>query len=86
MRFEEKSKFILKEQKQLLLKICSKWFDSVKVGVFVNFGVYSVPGFESEWFWCYWQCPDRIKESVVKFMQDNYPPGFTYQDFASQLT
>jgi len=68
-----------------LFKIWLKWYDNAKVGIFVNFGIYSVPGFESEWFWCYWKCPDRIKESVVKFMQDNFPPNFTYQDFASQL-
>src|SRR5688500_17810024 len=33
------------------------WFDEVKIGVFLHWGVYSVPGFggSSEWFWAYWK-------------------------------
>jgi len=28
---------------------------------------------------------DRIQKRVLKFMADNYPPNFTYQDFASDF-
>ena len=62
-----------------------QWYDEAKVGIFIHFGVYAVPGFRSEWFWCYWQCPDRIHPTVVNFMKKNYRPGFTYQDFATDF-
>lgn len=56
------------------------WYDEVKFGIFVHWGVFSVPAFGSEWFWWYWkgaQNPD-----YVQFMIKNYPPGFSYADFA----
>ncbi|XP_060046753.1 plasma alpha-L-fucosidase [Erinaceus europaeus] len=60
------------------------WFDRAKFGIFVHWGVYSVPGFESEWFWWYWQ-KQKIPE-FVDFMKNNYPAGFKYEDFAPQFT
>lgn len=27
------------------------WFDEAKFGVFIHWGVFSVPSFGSEWFW-----------------------------------
>ncbi|VEN35087.1 unnamed protein product [Callosobruchus maculatus] len=32
-----------------------KWFDEAKVGIFLHWGVFSVPSFGSEWFWKYWK-------------------------------
>lgn len=32
-----------------------EWYDSAKIGIFIHWGVYSVPGCVSEWFWYYWQ-------------------------------
>jgi hypothetical protein len=32
-----------------------KWYDVAKVGIFLHWGVYSVPSFGSEWFWKYWK-------------------------------
>ena len=57
-----------------------KWFDEAKVGIFINWGVYTVPAYRSEWFWYYWQ--GTQEPDVVDFMNKNYPPGFTYADFA----
>lgn len=31
-----------------------QWYDEAKVGIFLHWGVYCVPGFGSEWFWAYW--------------------------------
>lgn len=28
-----------------------KWFDESKFGIFIHWGVYSVPSFGNEWFW-----------------------------------
>lgn len=27
------------------------WFDEAKFGIFIHWGVFSVPSFGSEWFW-----------------------------------
>lgn len=31
-----------------------KWYDEAKVGIFLHFGVYSVPSIGTEWFWTDW--------------------------------
>lgn len=62
------------------------WYDESKFGIFIVWGVYSVPGFESEWFWDYWKDPTNIRQNVVDFMKENYPPSFTYPDFAADFT
>ncbi|XP_075859027.1 plasma alpha-L-fucosidase isoform X2 [Microcebus murinus] len=60
------------------------WFDQAKFGIFVHWGVFSVPSFGSEWFWWYWQKEKRQK--YVNFMKDNYPSGFKYEDFGPLFT
>ena len=59
------------------------WYDQSKFGIFIHWGVFSVPSFYSEWFWWAWQ--GAKDPSVIKFMEDNYRPGFTYADFASSF-
>ena len=39
-----------------------------------------MPSFDSEWFWEHWK--RRKWENDIDFMEKNYPPGFTYADFA----
>ncbi len=56
------------------------WYDEAKFGIFMHWGVYSVPSFSSEWFWEDWKGSKEPK--VVEFMEKNYPPDFTYPDFA----
>ncbi|XP_005102602.1 plasma alpha-L-fucosidase [Aplysia californica] len=56
------------------------WYDEGKVGIFIHWGVFSVPGFGTEWFWYYWK--GYKDPAFVKFMKDNYKPDFTYADFA----
>ncbi|XP_064081743.1 alpha-L-fucosidase-like isoform X2 [Macrobrachium nipponense] len=60
------------------------WYDSVKIGIFIHWGVFSVPSFGGEWFWDHWQ--GSHSEKYVEFMEKNYRPGFTYADFAPQFT
>lgn len=31
------------------------WFDEAKFGIFIHWGVFSVPSFGSEWFWMTWK-------------------------------
>lgn len=59
------------------------WYDEAKIGIFMHWGVYSVPSFGSEWFWANW---DGNTTKYVQYMNKNYPPGFKYQDFGSQFT
>ncbi|CAH1794581.1 unnamed protein product, partial [Owenia fusiformis] len=60
------------------------WYDEAKFGIFINWGVYSVPSFGSEWFW--WNWKGRHAQAYVDFMKANYPPGFEYADFAPMFT
>ncbi|XP_011355897.1 tissue alpha-L-fucosidase isoform X1 [Pteropus medius] len=61
-----------------------EWFDKAKFGVFVHWGVYSVPSWGSEWFWWHWK--GQGAPQYQSFMQNNYPPDFSYADFAPQFT
>jgi alpha-L-fucosidase len=58
-----------------------KWYDDVKFGIFMHWGVYSVPSYQSEWFWFDWKGPKPSKD-VIEFMEANYRPDFAYADFA----
>ncbi|KAH9384963.1 hypothetical protein HPB48_026990 [Haemaphysalis longicornis] len=60
------------------------WYDEAKFGIFLHWGVFSVPSF---WGACLWYCWEFQKvPECVEFMKDNYRPGFSYQEFASQFT
>lgn len=60
------------------------WFDQAKFGVFVHWGVFSVPAWGSEWFWWHWK--GEGLPQYRRFMSDNYPPGFSYADFGPLFT
>lgn len=32
-----------------------QWYDDAKFGIFIHWGVFSVPSFGSEWFWNNWK-------------------------------
>lgn len=59
------------------------WYDEAKVGLFVHWGLYSVPAFYSEWFWWHWQMNGTA--AYLDFVARNYPPGFSYADFAPRF-
>ncbi|XP_074832489.1 tissue alpha-L-fucosidase [Carettochelys insculpta] len=61
-----------------------EWFDQAKVGVFVHWGVFSVPAYGSEWFWWHWQAERR--SDYERFMRQHYPPNTTYADLAGDFT
>ena len=60
------------------------WFDEAKVGIFIHWGVYSVPAYINAWFWKSWKSHDS--EAHAKFMEDFFKPGFSYQEFAPHFT
>jgi len=63
-----------------------QWYDDAKVGIFLHWGVFSSPSYgvgsssESAFLWLFWQ--QNVSE-IVQYIKDNYPPGFTYADFAA---
>uniref|UniRef100_A0A5S6QCI3 Putative alpha-L-fucosidase n=1 Tax=Trichuris muris TaxID=70415 RepID=A0A5S6QCI3_TRIMR len=62
-----------------------QWYDDAKFGIFMHWGVYSVPSYHSGvWFWYSWQVSKDPKD--VQFMRSNYKPDFEYADFASMFT
>ncbi len=62
------------------------WYDEAKFGIFMHWGVYSVPSFGryTTWFWWHWKGDHDVGE--IDFMKQNYRPGFTYADFGPQFT
>lgn len=59
------------------------WYDEGKFGIFIHWGVFSVPSFKSEWFWYYWKTGHK---DVVDFVKKNFRSDFTYADFAPDFT
>ncbi|KAL4226684.1 Tissue alpha-L-fucosidase [Mactra antiquata] len=60
------------------------WYDESKIGIFIHWGVFSVPSLLTEWFWHQWITEKN--PTAIKFMHDNYKPDWTYQDFAKEFT
>ncbi|KAF2884220.1 hypothetical protein ILUMI_21955 [Ignelater luminosus] len=66
-----------------------RWYDEAKVGIFLHWGVYAVPAFgdgkytSSEWFWNYWKGAKNPEH--ILFMMKNYPPNFSYPEFANDF-
>ena len=70
------------------------WYDEAKIGIFVHWGVFSVPAFQSEWFWYYWEGPRKDSSDdeekpknnkFEKFIQQTEKPGFAYADYAHRF-
>ncbi|KAJ8318677.1 hypothetical protein KUTeg_003768 [Tegillarca granosa] len=60
------------------------WYDEAKIGIYVHWGVFSVPAYGTEWVWWLWK--GQKEPGVVDFMEKNYKPGFTYADFGKMFT
>ncbi len=63
------------------------WFDESKFGIFIHWGVYSVPswgpkGTYAEW---YWDAMQNKTGDTWKHHVKNYGESFKYQDFAPQF-
>ena len=63
-----------------------EWFEDAKFGIFIHWGVYSVPSFcdtstYSEWYQ-HWLNTNSHGGKVTKFHADNYGEDFKYREFA----
>ena len=61
-----------------------QWFVDAKLGVFIHWGVYSVPAYSGkeqygEWFLRGLQVGDTLR---TRFLREQYGEDFTYRDFA----
>jgi alpha-L-fucosidase len=59
------------------------WYDRAKFGIFVSWGVFSVPAYGSEWFWSHWK--ERSPQIFGEFVNATERPGFSYQEYASRF-
>ncbi|XP_053211023.1 plasma alpha-L-fucosidase-like [Panonychus citri] len=61
-----------------------EWYDNAKVGIFIHWGVFSVPARQSEWFW--WDWKGLNNQNLIDYMVHNFKPNFTYAEFAPMFT
>jgi Alpha-L-fucosidase len=59
------------------------WYDDAKFGIFIHWGVFSVPAYGSEWFWYDWQTSHY--SNYIDFIQRTERPHFTYPEYASRF-
>jgi alpha-L-fucosidase len=64
------------------------WFDDAKFGIFIHWGVYSVPawgpvGEYAEWYWDHLQDPD---DQTYAYHRQTYGEDFAYDDFIPRFT
>jgi alpha-L-fucosidase len=72
-----------------------QWFEDSKFGIFIHWGVYSVPAWGptgdsigvydkyAEWYWNKLLNKDsKVNKHFVEFHERTYGPNFRYQDFA----
>jgi len=68
---------------------CPRWFRDAKFGIFIHWGVYSVPAYchtstYSEWY-LWWLKTNSHGGMVREFHERNYGKDFAYSDFAPQF-
>ncbi|MBK8096741.1 MAG: alpha-L-fucosidase [Planctomycetes bacterium] len=74
---------------QLDARPIPSWFQDAKFGIFIHWGVYSVPSYchtstYSEWYQ-HWLDTNSHDGFVTKFHERVYGKDFTYRDFAPQF-
>jgi alpha-L-fucosidase len=71
-----------------------QWFEDSKFGIFIHWGVYSVPAWGptgdsigvydkyAEWYWNKLTVPGKVQKYFTNYHLKTYGPNFKYQDFA----
>ncbi|HEX2922457.1 MAG TPA: alpha-L-fucosidase, partial [Chloroflexota bacterium] len=64
-----------------------RWYTDAKFGIFIHWGVYSVPAWSvpgeySEWYWSHIASPSPADKPWRDFHAKTFGPNFQYQDFA----
>jgi alpha-L-fucosidase len=76
-----------------------EWFEDAKFGIFIHWGVYSVPAYSptardkvgvydryAEWYWRRWSTPGATQKFFIDYHNRVYGPNTKYQDLANQFT
>jgi alpha-L-fucosidase len=61
------------------------WYEDAKFGIFVHWGVFSVPSIVSEWFQSYWQ-NHWGNPAIQDFVKRTERSNFAYMDYAHRFT
>ncbi|ATY58705.1 Glycoside family 29 [Cordyceps militaris] len=69
------------------------WFDKIKYGIFIHWGLYSVPAYGNtrknenyaEWYWK-WQHNPNDKTQTYQYHLKTYGKDLNYDDFAANFT
>ncbi len=94
---KDKSKAIKKRGKDMIYennweslnsRPVPEWFADAKFGIFIHFGLYSVPAFTkngnyAEWYM--WQLLHDKSPEVVDFHRRTYGENFSYEDFVGKF-
>jgi alpha-L-fucosidase len=51
-----------------------QWYADAKIGIFIHWGVFSVPSYGSEWFWYNWQ--GKKSPDIIDFLQKTEKQNF----------
>jgi alpha-L-fucosidase len=66
------------------------WYDEAKFGIFIHWGVFSVPAYGSEWFWKYYhECSIDNSSNFgdyCSFVRKTESPYFRYPAYAHRFT
>ena len=57
------------------------WYADMKFGIFIHWGVFSVPSFGSEWYWHNTECGANHGGAVRAFQDRVYGKNISYPDF-----
>ena len=60
------------------------WYDEAKVGIFIHWGIFSVPSYFNEWYW--WELDGNNNEDVIAFHNKTYGPDYQYNQFGADFT
>lgn len=60
-----------------------QWYPDAKFGIFLHWGVFSVPSFGSEWFQYYWE--GYKDKRYIDFVNKTEGPRFSYADYAHRF-
>ena len=60
------------------------WYDDAKFGIFIHWGVFSVPSFNGEWLWYNWKSSND-KDTVEFIDRTERYHHFTYQEYAARF-
>lgn len=61
-----------------------QWYDDAKFGIFIHWGVFSVPAYKNEWYW--WRLDGDKNPDYIKFHEEMYGKDFKYADFGPMFT